>query len=70
METTMETYWFELLDEDFHDLGIAIKDGDNVGVAIDEAKRRMRECGITYAELSVNSMETNDFLYFISIEIE
>ena len=70
METTMETYWFELLDDDFHDLGIAIKDGDNVGVAIDEAKRRMRECGITYAELSVNSMETNDFLYFISIEIE
>lgn len=66
----MKTYWFELLDEDFHDLGIAIKDGNNVDVAIDEAKRRMRECGITYAELSVNSMDTNDLLDVISIEIE
>lgn len=66
----MKTYWFELLDEDFQDLGIAIKDGDNVTVAIDEAKRRMREYGIKNAQISVNSMETNDFLYFISIEIE
>lgn len=66
----MKTYWFELLDEDFHDLGIAIKDGDNVTVAIDEAKRRMREYGIKNAQISVNSMETNDLLDVISIEIE
>lgn len=66
----MKTYWFELLDEDFHDLGIFIKDGSNKKVAINAAKRKMRERGIKTAKLSVNSMRTSDLLDVISIEIK
>lgn len=66
----MRAYWFELLDEDFNDLGVFIKDGSNKKVAINAAKREMRERGIKTAKLSVNSMRTSDLLDVISIEIE
>lgn len=69
-KTTMRAYWFELLDEDYNDLGIFIKDGSNKKVAINAAKREMRERGIKTAKLSVNSMRTSDLLDVISIEIE
>lgn len=69
-KTTMRAYWFELLDEDYNDLGIFIKDGSNKKVAINAAKREMRERGIKTANLSVNSMRTSDLLDVISIEIE
>lgn len=66
----MRAYWFELLDEDFNDLGVFIKDGSNKKVAINAAKREMRERGIKTAKLSVNSMRTSDLLDIISIEIK
>lgn len=66
----MRAYWFELLDENFNDLGIFIKDGSNKKVAINAAKREMRELGIKTAKLSVNSMRTSDLLDVISIEIK
>ncbi len=66
----MRAYWFELLDEDYNDLGIFIKDGSNKKVAINAAKREMRERGIKTAKLSVNSMRTSDLLDVISIEIK
>lgn len=69
-KTTMRAYWFELLDEDYNDLGIFIKDGSNKKVAINAAKREMRERGIKTAKLSVNSMRTSDLLDVISIEIK
>lgn len=66
----MRAYWFELLDENFNDLGIFIKDGSNKKAAINAAKREMRERGIKTAKLSVNSMRTSDLLDVISIEIK
>lgn len=66
----MRAYWFELLDENYNDLGIFIKDGSNKKVAINAAKREMRKHGIKTAKLSVNSMRTSDLLDVISMEIE
>lgn len=66
----MRAYWFELLDEDYNDLGIVINDGSSKRAAINEAKRKMRVYGIKTAKLSVNSMRTSDLLDVISIEIE
>ena len=66
----MRAYWFELLDEDYNDLDIAINDGNSKRAAINEAKRKMRAYGVKNAKLSVNSMRTSDLLDIISIEIK
>lgn len=66
----MRAYWFELLDENYNDLDIAINDGNSKRAAINEAKRKMRAYGVKNAKLSVNSMRTSDLLDVISIEIE
>lgn len=65
----MRRYYFELLDENYNDLGASIPDGSSKQAAINKAKKRMRENGIKYAQLSVNSMITGNLLQCIDIEI-
>lgn len=65
----MRRYNFELLDENYNDLGASIPDGSSKQAAINKAKKWMRENGIKYAQLSVNSMITDNLLQCIDIEI-
>lgn len=65
----MRRYYFELLDENYNDLGASIPDGSSKQAAINKAKKWMRENGIKYAQLSVNSMITDNLLQCIDIEI-
>ena len=66
----MKRYYFELLDSDYHDLGALIPDGSSKQSAINRAKRWMVANGIKSAQLSVNSMITDNILQIIDIEIE
>lgn len=65
----MRRYYFELLDENYNDLGAVIPDGSSKRAAVNKAKKWMRENGIKSAQLSVNSMITNNLLDAIDIEI-
>lgn len=65
----MKRYYFELLDANYNDLGAAIPDGSNKQTAINHAKKWMRENGVKCAQLSVNSMATNNLLGCIDIEL-
>mgnify|MGYP003086057796 FL=1 len=65
----MKRYYFELLDENYNDLGAAIPDGGNKQTAVNRAKKWMRENGIKSAQLSVNSMVTDNLLDCIDIEL-
>ena len=65
----MRRYYFELLDENYNDLGASIPDGSSKQAAVKKAKKWMRENGIKYAQLSVNSMITDNLLQCIDIEI-
>jgi hypothetical protein len=65
----MRRYYFELLDENYNDLGASIPDGSSKQAAVNKAKKWMRENGIKYAQLSVNSMITDNLLQCIDIEI-
>lgn len=65
----MKRYYFELLDENYNDLGASIPDGSSKQAAVNKAKKWMRENGIKYAQLSVNSMITDNLLRCIDIEI-
>lgn len=65
----MRRYWFELLDEYHNDLGASIPDGSNKQTAINRARRWMKENGVKYAQLSVNSMRTDNILEIIEIEL-
>lgn len=65
----MKRYYFELLDESYNDLGASIPDGSSKQAAVNKAKKWMRENGIKYAQLSVNSMITDNLLQCIDIEI-
>lgn len=65
----MRRYYFELLDENYNDLGASIPDGSSKQAAVNKAKKWMRENGIKYAQLSVNSMITDNLLRCIDIEI-
>lgn len=65
----MKRYYFELLDENYKDLGASIPDGSSKQAAVNKAKKWMRENGIKYAQLSVNSMITDNLLRCIDIEI-
>ncbi|MDC7147989.1 MULTISPECIES: hypothetical protein [Parabacteroides] len=66
----MKRYYFELLDSDYNDLGALISDGSNKQTAINKAKKWMGANGIKSAQLSVNSMITDNILQIIDIEIE
>ena len=65
----MKRYWFELLDESYNDLGVLIPDGSSKQTAVNRAKRWMKENGVKYAQLSVNSMKTESLLDIIEIEL-
>lgn len=65
----MKRYYFQLLNESYDDLGALIPDGSNKQTAINRAKRWMNENGFKYAQLSVNSMRTDNILEIIEIEL-
>ena len=65
----MRRYWFELTDEHYNDLGAFIPDGSNKQAAVNLARRWMRENGVKFATLAVNSMRTDNLLDSIDIEI-
>lgn len=65
----MKRYYFQLLNESYDDLGALIPDGSNKQTAVNRAKRWMSENGVKYAQLSVNSMRTDNILEIIEIEL-
>ncbi len=65
----MKHYYYILMNADYDDLGAFIPDGSHKQTAINHAKRWMRENGIKSADLSVNSMRTDNILDVISIEL-
>lgn len=65
----MKRYYFQLLDKSYNDLGAFIPDGSNKQAAINRAKKWMQENSVKNAQLSVNSMATNNLLDVIEINI-
>lgn len=65
----MKRYYFQLLNESYDDLGALIPDGGSKQTAVNSAKRWMKDNGIEYAQLSVNSMKTDNILEIIEIEL-
>ena len=65
----MRRYWYILMNENYDNLGALIPDGWHKQTAINQAKRWMKENGIQSAQLSVNSMRTENILDIISIEL-
>lgn len=65
----MKRYWFELLDENYNDLGAFLADGTNKQTAVNQAKRWMKENGVSCAILAVNSLRTSNILDMIHIDI-
>ncbi len=65
----MKRYYFQLLNESYDDLGALIPDGSSKQTAVNRAKRWMNENGVKYAQLSVNSMRTDNILEIIEIEL-
>lgn len=65
----MKRYWFELLDENYNNLGAYLPDGRNKQTAVNQSKRWMKEYGISYAILVVNSLRTSNILDMIHIEL-
>lgn len=66
----MRRYYYELTDERYNDLGAFIPDGSNKQAAINRARQWMRDNGIKWAQLAVNSMRTNNLLDVIDIELD
>lgn len=65
----MKRYFFQLLDENYNDIGAFIPDGSSKQSAINKARRWMQANGVQYAQLSVNSMQTENLLDIIEIYI-
>lgn len=65
----MKRYFFQLLDESYNDLGALIPDGSSKQSAINKARKWMRANGVSFAQLSVNSMQTENLLDIIEIYI-
>lgn len=65
----MKRYYFQLLNEAYDDLGALIPDGRCKQTAINHAKRWMKENGVKSAQLSVNSMRTDNILDIIEITL-
>ena len=66
----MKRYYFELLTEDYEDLGVCIPDGSHKQMAIKRAKAWMRDNCVRMANLSVNSIRTGNLLGIIEITIK
>lgn len=62
-------YYFELLDEHYKDLGLFVPDASTKQAGINKAKRVMKENGIKNAQLSINSMRTNNLVDIVDIEL-
>ena len=69
-KTMRRRYYFDLLDENYNDLNIAISDSWSKNTAIRQARGKMAERGIRKAKLSVNSLRTNDILDVIDIDLD
>lgn len=65
----MKRYYYELFDARYDDLGACILDGWHKSTAINRAKAWMRENGVRNANLSVNSMRTDNLLIIIEITL-
>lgn len=65
----MKRYYFQLLDGGYNDLGAFIPDGSHKSTAINRAKRWMQENGVKEAQLSVNSMRTDNIIEIIAITL-
>lgn len=65
----MKRYYFNLIDDGYEDLGAMIPDGSNKQVAINRAKRWMKENGIKQAQLEVNSIITDNLLDVIELDL-
>ena len=63
----MRRYYFELEDENYNDLGAFIPDGSSKLAAIRKARKWMQENGVKRANLTVNSMRTDNLLEVIEI---
>lgn len=57
------------MDERYEDLGALIPDGSHKQTAVNHAKRWMQANGIHLAQLSINSMRTDNIIEIIDIEI-
>lgn len=65
----MRRYYFQLLNEQYEDLGAFIPDGSHKPTAMNRAETWMRENNVLEATLSVNSMVTGNILDMILITI-
>lgn len=65
----MNRYYFELLDEHYNDLGVFIPDATTKQAGINKAKKAMKENNIQFAQLSINSLRTNNLLDVVEIEL-
>lgn len=65
----MKRYYFNLVNDGYEDLGAMIPDGSNKQVAINRAKRWMKENGIKQAQLEVNSIITDNLLDVIELDL-
>lgn len=66
----MKRYFFALLDEHYSDIGALIPDGSSKQTAVNKARKWMCANGVQYALLSVNSMQTDNLLDIIEINID
>ncbi len=65
----MKRYWFQLLTENYDELGAMIPDGSSKATAVNYAKRWMQQNGINSAILTANSLVTSNILDMIKIEL-
>lgn len=65
----MKRYFFQLLDENYNDIGVLIPDGSSKQSAINKARKWMQSNGVRFAQLSINSMQTENLLDIIDIYI-
>lgn len=65
----MKRYYFELLDSSYEELPCLVPDGSSKKSAVNCAKKWMRENGVIFAQLSVNSLTTSNLLDIIDIAL-
>ncbi|MDE6246214.1 MAG: hypothetical protein K2M41_00015 [Muribaculaceae bacterium] len=66
----MKRYYYQLVDEQYDELGAFIPDGSHKETAENRAKVWMRENNVSEATLVVNSMRTDNILDMILITIK
>ena len=65
----MKRYWYQLLTENYDELGALIPDRSSKTTVTNRAKRWMQQNGIDSAVLEVSSMATSNILDMILIEL-